>query len=980
MASSFRGVVPSIIAVRGAISTLASVLAVRQVISYADAYTNVQNRLRVAGVASEDMAAATAEIFDIAQRTRTPVGELAQLYARVSLAADSLGISQRQTAEFTELVGQAIAAAGATSGEAAGALLQLSQALGGSVIQMQEFNSLIDGARPLLVAAAAGILEAEGSVDKLRQMVIEGRLSGEELFQGIAAGAQVIRTQFASTIPTVRQAMTNLNTAMTEFLGTLDQSAGGSRALAGEIQDLADALGSSEFLAFAQDTIGIIIAGVNDAKGAFEAWAELINRVKRELDGLGVPDAVGEAWGDFRQLLDDLGVPTELLFDMNAFEVASRTAESLQSKLDELAGPIVLDVDPGSELAATARELGAVQAQLATAKERRSELLTGMEEDLSSLIERFDEARAKLEEMEAGGADPRRVAEQQELVTQLRTEIEARGLANTAITAQDEAIAHLMAKELELLGILEAQTAARGQGLAASLTFERDLPSEQRVALVSPPEPPEPIKPISAGDPERGKGDGTGRRQATFADITGPIEDQLALLRDTELTENRISEIISAQGRLKRDLTAAEREALIELNTALDLETERRAVTADIAQTRARADAGGRETEALRIQLAFLEDMAKGSQEYADAMREARKEQAAAETDLQLSTMATGFEEAAEQSRLLTSYGGQQTEHYRVHLALLQARLEVGRDLTAQEARLVGLAAQAAAHEEARGRTAATMTSLRQQRERADFEISQAGALGRADILGLPPSQEAIADRKRFELMQAGESQAEIANMEPMIADLARAEQHLVLMNETAPELAGTLADLGQIAVFEGWTEAGERFTQMLVEMMFQAVALQIVMASMSAFGIGAPAATTAPPGVGPGGMGFVNVAGGPRQGLGASGFGGPRQHGGRVRQGSAYLVGEAGPEMFIPDTGGRVAPGRMAGTGGAPGITVNVNNSAQGAQVTAGRPRMGFDGRPIVDVMVADSLDRMHGGGQLDRMLGGPRTGTRRS
>jgi TP901 family phage tail tape measure protein len=56
--------------------------------------------------------------------------------------------------------------------------------------------------------------------------------------------------------------------------------------------------------------------------------------------------------------------------------------------------------------------------------------------------------------------------------------------------------------------------------------------------------------------------------------------------------------------------------------------------------------------------------------------------------------------------------------------------------------------------------------------------------------------------------------------------------------------------------------------------------------------------------------------------------FGGSRQHGGRVRPGRAFLVGEAGPELFVPDQPGRIEPG-MAAAGS--GVTVNVD--ARGAQ-----------------------------------------------
>ena len=52
------------------------------------------------------------------------------------------------------------------------------------------------------------------------------------------------------------------------------------------------------------------------------------------------------------------------------------------------------------------------------------------------------------------------------------------------------------------------------------------------------------------------------------------------------------------------------------------------------------------------------------------------------------------------------------------------------------------------------------------------------------------------------------------------------------------------------------------------------------------------------------------------------SAFSGTRADGGAVSAGGAYLVGERGPELFRPATGGAIEP---AGGGGAVNVTVNV-------------------------------------------------------
>jgi TP901 family phage tail tape measure protein len=61
----------------------------------------------------------------------------------------------------------------------------------------------------------------------------------------------------------------------------------------------------------------------------------------------------------------------------------------------------------------------------------------------------------------------------------------------------------------------------------------------------------------------------------------------------------------------------------------------------------------------------------------------------------------------------------------------------------------------------------------------------------------------------------------------------------------------------------------------------------------------------------------------------GALGFGGNRANGGPVNPSNAYMVGERGPEMFVPNTAGRIVP-----NGG--GITINVTGTVIDPEGTA--------------------------------------------
>jgi hypothetical protein len=81
---------------------------------------------------------------------------------------------------------------------------------------------------------------------------------------------------------------------------------------------------------------------------------------------------------------------------------------------------------------------------------------------------------------------------------------------------------------------------------------------------------------------------------------------------------------------------------------------------------------------------------------------------------------------------------------------------------------------------------------------------------------------------------------------------------------------------------------------------------------------------------------------------LGSYGYGGPRAMGGPVAADTAYLVGERGPELFVPDVSGSIVP-----NGGSPSSTGAVAGGGITLNVYAGMGTDGGDvGRQIVDAL----------------------------
>ena len=73
------------------------------------------------------------------------------------------------------------------------------------------------------------------------------------------------------------------------------------------------------------------------------------------------------------------------------------------------------------------------------------------------------------------------------------------------------------------------------------------------------------------------------------------------------------------------------------------------------------------------------------------------------------------------------------------------------------------------------------------------------------------------------------------------------------------------------------------------------------------------------------------------------------RQHGGPVRAGRPYMVGERGPELFVPSRSGRIEPNGSSGGGGVDAKAVLPRPSLTPSKVT----RMDVDGRQFGRLVV---------------------------
>jgi tape measure domain-containing protein len=269
IATSFNGLGPAL--TRG-LGFLGIGFGAKELVSFADQFTRVQNALKVTGLEGEALTRVYDQLFASAQRNAAPLEALATLYNRAAISQKELRVSSADLLNFTDKVSVALRVSGQSAEASRGALIQLSQAIGAGVVRAEEFNSILEGALPIAQAAAAGIDEAGGSVAKLRKLIIDSKVSSEAFFKGFIAGSDLLVERSSKMDLTIGQAMTQVQNAFINAVGEIDKVTGTTDSATRAMRDLAEAL-------------RWISDNVSSLKGPYQEIAEAIRGMKVEAEG-----------------------------------------------------------------------------------------------------------------------------------------------------------------------------------------------------------------------------------------------------------------------------------------------------------------------------------------------------------------------------------------------------------------------------------------------------------------------------------------------------------------------------------------------------------------------------------------------------------------------------------------------------------------------------------------------------------------------
>jgi tape measure domain-containing protein len=224
------------ISTRALAGYMAGLVTVSAAISKMDAYTGLQNRLKLVTNSQIELNKATEDTFRIAQKTYSSWDSVLQVYQRFSDNAKTLNLTMDDTARLTETVSKAVAISGASAGAADAALVQFGQALASGTLRGEELNSVMEQTPALAKAIAQGM---GITVGELRSVAAEGKITSQELVRALKNVQSNVDELFAKTDITIGQSLTLLGNEITKFVGEAGKSSGAAQVLSGSIKTLA---------------------------------------------------------------------------------------------------------------------------------------------------------------------------------------------------------------------------------------------------------------------------------------------------------------------------------------------------------------------------------------------------------------------------------------------------------------------------------------------------------------------------------------------------------------------------------------------------------------------------------------------------------------------------------------------------------------------------------------------------------------------
>ncbi|KSQ15609.1 phage tail tape measure protein [Pseudomonas aeruginosa] len=260
---------------RGAFAALAGAGLVGSIIQQVDAYGQMADRMEMAAGSTETYNQVQQHLLQTAQETYRPLAEAQELYIRTAAVMRSLGFDTQQTLDITDSFSFLLVTNAASADKAGSALDSYSKALQTGKVEADGWVSIQD-AMPTIVDAIAS---ATGkSAEEIRKLGVQGKLSLDDINTGLLRTVEVNRKAAADMSVSVQDALVNIQNALGDFFGRMEESTGVVAGLASVISVVGDNISS---VAAVMAGAGVAALTVYTARGALAIKTALADRAAR---------------------------------------------------------------------------------------------------------------------------------------------------------------------------------------------------------------------------------------------------------------------------------------------------------------------------------------------------------------------------------------------------------------------------------------------------------------------------------------------------------------------------------------------------------------------------------------------------------------------------------------------------------------------------------------------------------------------------
>ena len=246
------------------LAAAAGVLGAREVLSMANGYQELQNRMRVVVGEGESVTQMFRKVDSVAVATRSNLESTTIAYQRLKNATGEMGLSSDDLLRVTERINKAIKVSGAAADESAAAMRQLAQGIASGRLQGDELRSVLENTPYVakIIADSLGV-----TIGKLRELGSQGKLTSSVVINAFESMGEKIDKDFGKTVPTLSEQWGVLKDRMTLAVGAVFESTGAFQALGDAVQ-----------------VVGVVVGAVGDVTRGLRAALDGVTGAMGPLD------------------------------------------------------------------------------------------------------------------------------------------------------------------------------------------------------------------------------------------------------------------------------------------------------------------------------------------------------------------------------------------------------------------------------------------------------------------------------------------------------------------------------------------------------------------------------------------------------------------------------------------------------------------------------------------------------------------------